>query len=206
MIIHECQQGSPEWYAVRLGKCTASCFSDATSSGRGKSPSITRKNYMIKLIAERMTGLPQESFSNKAMEWGSDTEQEAREYYEALNGVSVRQVGFIERNEDVGGSPDGLVGEPGMLEIKCPYSSTHLRWILAGKMPADHFKQVQGNLWVAEREWCDFISYDSRVHQRPYFCRRVYRDEDCIKELNIGITMFVTDMQEMMDKLTASPY
>ncbi len=199
-------QGSPEWYDIRLGKVTASCFTDATSAGKGKSPSVTRKNYMFKLIAERMTGLPQESYSNKAMEYGSETEQEAREYYEALNGVSVRQVGFIARDDDVGCSPDGLVGDDGMIEIKCPFSTTHIRYILADKMPAEYVKQVQGQLWVAEREWCDFISFDPRVSQRPSFIKRVYRDEDLIKKQHIKIVMFLTDLKDMYEKLTKSPY
>ena len=202
MIIHECQQGSPEWFAARLGKVTASNFADAIAGGQG----IVRKKLMIKLIAERMTGLPAESYSNKAMEHGTATEQEAREYYEALNGVSVRQVGFIERDEDTGASPDGLVGDDGTLEIKCPFPTTHIKYILADKMPADHVKQVQGGLWVAERKWCDFMSYDPRVRQRPSFIARVYRDEDDIKELHIKITMFITDMQKLMERLTASPF
>ena len=205
-IYDDIVQGSDAWFDLRLGKVTTSKFTDATSAGRGSAPSVTRKKYMLKLIAERMTGLPEESYSNKAMEWGSESEQEAREYYEALNGCEVRQVGFIERDEDVGCSPDGLVGDPGMLEIKCPYSTTHLGWILAGKMPADHLTQVQGQLWVAERDWCDFVSYDPRVKQRRYFCKRVYRDEDYIKELHIKIVMFVNEMKEMYDKLTRCPF
>ncbi len=201
-IYEDIIQGSPEWYAVRLGKCTASNFATATAGGTGK----TRKDYMIKLVAERMTGLPAESYSNKAMERGSGTEQEARQYYEALNGVTVRQVGFIARDEDVGCSPDGLVGEPGMTQFKCPYSTTHLKYILAGKMPTDYFKQVQGELWVAEREWSDFVSFDPRVKQRPYFCKRVYRDDAFIKELHIKIIMFVDEMKDMLNQLTKSPF
>ncbi len=199
-------QGSEEWGRLRLGKVTASCFSDATSAGRGSSPSVTRKKYMLKLVAERLTGLPQESYSNGAMEYGSETECEAREYYEALNGCSVLQVGFIERDEDTGCSPDGLVGDDGMLECKCPFSTTHIKYILADKMPAEYVKQVQGQLWVAEREWCDFMSYDPRVSQRLSFIKRVYRDEDYIKELHIKIVMFITEMKEMYDKLTKCPY
>jgi len=199
-------QGSDAWFDLRLGKVTTSNFTDATSAGRGSAPSVTRKKYMLKLIAERMTGLPEESYSNKAMEWGSETEHGACEYYEALNNVSVRHVGFIERDEDVGCSPDGLVGDPGMLEIKCPYSTTHLGWILADKMPAEYIKQVQGQLWVAERDWCDFVSYDPRVKQRRYFCKRVYRDEDYIKELHIKIVMFVNEMKEMYERLTRCPF
>ena len=206
MKIHECQQGSPEWFAARLGHVTASNFSAATSDGRGSSPSKTRKDYMLKLIAEKMTGLPSESYSNKAMERGTETEQEARDYYEALNGCEVRQVGFIERDKDTGGSPDGLVGDEGMLEIKCPYPTTHIRYILADKMPADYVKQVQGNLWVAERQWCDFVSFDPRVKQRPYFCKRVYRDDDDIQELHIKIVMFIDEMKAIIEKLTASPF
>ncbi len=195
-------QGSPEWYAVRNGMVTASNFADAIAGGQG----IVRKKLMIKLIAERMTGLSAESYSNKAMEHGTATEQEAREHYEALNGVSVRHVGFIERDEDTGASPDGLVGNDGMLEIKCPFPTTHIRYILADKMPSDYVKQVQGGLWVAERKWCDFMSYDPRVKQRPSFIVRVYRDEDYIKKLHIGIVMFVTEMKQLMERLTASPF
>ena len=145
-IYEDIIQGSPEWDAIRIGLVTASNFKDATSKGKGSAPSKTRKDYMIKLVAERLTGFPAESYSNKAMERGSGTEQEAREYYEALNRLTVRQVGFIARDDDVGGSPDGLVGDDGMLEIKCPFSTTHIKYILADKMPAEYVKQVQGNL------------------------------------------------------------
>lgn len=207
MIIYDdIIQGSPEWYAVRLGRVTASNFATATSKGKGSSPSKTRKDYMIRLVAERMTGLPSESYSNKAMEWGTETEQAAREYYKALNGVSVRQVGFIARDEDVGCSPDGLVGDDGMTQFKCPYPTTHLKYILAGKMPTDYFKQVQGELWVAEREWSDFVSFDPRVSQRPYFCVRIYRDDDYIKELHTKIIMFVDEMKDMLNQLTKAPF
>lgn len=206
MKIYDFIQGSDEWYAARLGKVTASKFATATASGRGSSPSKTRKDLMIKLIAERMTGMPEESYSNKAMEYGTETEQEAREYYEALNGVSVRQVGFIERDEDTGASPDGLIDDDGMLEIKCPFPTTHIKYILADKMPAEYVKQVQGQLWVAERKWCDFISFDSRVSQRPYFCKRVVRDETCISELEANIYLFIDDMKRLMEKLTKPPY
>ncbi len=207
-IYHDIIQGSPEWDAVRLGLVTASNFAAATSNGRGNSPSKTRKDYMIKLVAERMTGLPAESYSNKAMERGSETEQEARQYYEALNHVTVRQVGFIARDDDVGGSPDGLVGDDGMLEIKCPFPTTHIKYILADKMPAEYMKQVQGNLWVAgpKRNWCDFVSFDPRVKQRRYFCKRVLRDDAYIKELHIKIIMFVDEMKDMLNQLTKAPF
>ena len=214
MIIYDdIIQGSEAWDAIRLGRVTASNFPDVLALGKGQKKGTTsastskgRRDYMIKLVAERLTGLPSESYSNKAMERGSETEQEAREYYEALNGVTVRQVGFIARDDDVGGSPDGLVGNNGMIEIKCPFPTTHLRYILAGKEPTDYAKQDQGNLWVAEREWIDFISYDPRVRQRPFFCKRVYRNEPAIKELHIKIIMFVDEMKAMLNQLTKEPF
>lgn len=204
-------QGSPEWYAVRLGKVTASNLAKVLAKGKGSKgdivlPSKGRKDLMIRLVAERMTGLPSESYSNGAMEWGSQTECEAREYYEALNGVSVRQVGFIERDDDVGCSPDGLVGDGGMTQFKCPNSSTHIATILAGKMPTKHTPQVQTELWVAERKWCDFVSYDPRVSKRPYFCKRVYRDDDYIKQLGEKIDLFVDQMKDMLKQLQHCPY
>lgn len=202
MKIHECQQGSPEWYAVKLGKVSASCFSDAVAGGTG----ATRKKYMNNLIAERMTGKSENGYINATMERGLEVESLAREYYELLNDCPVRQVGFIERDENIGASPDGLVGADGMLEIKCPFSSTHISYIIEGRLPPTYKKQVQGQLWVAEREWVDFVSYDPRVHQKPYFCERVYRDEDYIKELQIKIYMFVADMKALIEKLTASPF
>lgn len=161
---------------------------------------------MIRLVAGRLTGLPQESYKNAAMDWGSETEQEARQYYAALNGVEVRQVGFIARDDDVGCSPDGLVGDDGMIEIKCPFSTTHIKYILADKMPAEYVKQVQGNLWVSERKWIDFISFDPRMSQRRAFIKRVYRDDKAIRELHIGIIMFVDDMKDMIDKLTTAAF
>lgn len=202
MIIHECQQGSDEWYALRLGKVTASCFSKAIAKGQGK----VRKTYMIQLIAERLTTEPQEGYSNNTMQRGQEIESAAREYYEMLNDCPVRQVGFVERDEYIGASPDGLIGEEGMIEIKCPFSSTHIEYLLAERLPPVYRKQVQGQLWVCEREWCDFVSYDPRVRQKPYFCERVYRDEDYIKELHIKIQMFIDEMNALMKTLTESPF
>ncbi|KKN39458.1 hypothetical protein LCGC14_0743280 [marine sediment metagenome] len=198
MIIHDCIQGPDDWYKLRLGKVTASCFGKAIAAGQGK----TRKTYMIQLIAERLTQSEQEGFSSAVMVRGQEIEPYAREYYELLNDVSIREVGFVERNENIGASPDGFIGEDGLIEIKCPLSTTHIATILADKVPTTHKPQIQGQLWVCEREWCDFVSYDPRVRQRPFFCERVYRDEDYIKELHIKIQMFIDEMNQMMQILT----
>lgn len=202
MKIHDCIQGSDEWRLARLGMVTASCFSKAIAGGQGK----TRKTYMIQLIAELMSGEPQEGYSNAVMQRGTDIEPLAREYYGQATGYTVRQVGFVERDSDVGASPDGLVGDDGMIEIKCPNSSTHIEYILSGKAPATYRAQIQGQLWVCERQWTDFVSFAPRIKDRPYFCVRVERDEDYIGKLETKIEMFVAEMKKELDKLTYSPF
>ena len=206
MKIIDCIQGSDEWLLARLGKVTGSKFAEATSDGRGSNPSETRKKYMEKRIAERMHKKPIASYSNENMDRGSELESLARERYEEINGLEVQQVGFVEYNEDIGCSPDGLIGDDGMLEIKCPLPHTHIRYLRENRLPTTYVKQVQGGLWVCEREWCDFFSFDPDNMMRPFFCKRVYRDEKIIKELHIKLIMFVTEMKETMDKLTANPF
>ncbi len=202
MNIIDCVQGSDEWYQARLGKVTASCFGHAIAGGQGK----TRKQYMIKLIAERMTGEHQMGYSNKFMENGSGTEPQAREYYELLNDCIVQEVGFCEFNENTGASPDGLIGEDGTLEIKCPLASTHIETILADRVPSVYVPQIQGTLWVTGRQWCDFVSYVPQMTNRPYWCKRVFRDEKNINVLKIGIESFIEDMLELMEKLNKSAF
>lgn len=191
-----CEQRSPEWFAARLGRITASHFSDVLSSGS------TRKTYMMKLLAERMTGEPLENYSNKWMQEGTEAEPRAREYYEGLNGVKVEQVGFVQLGDDMGASPDGLVGEKGILEIKCPLPNTHLGYILSNKLPSEYKAQAQGGLWVAEREWVDFVSFDSRVKSRPYWCIRVERDEKYIVELAKAVRKFADELNTLTEKVS----
>jgi len=191
-----CEQGTPEWFTFRLGRVTASHFSDVLSTGS------TRKTYLMKLLAERMTGEPLETFSAKWMEEASETEPQARDYYAELNGVGVEQVGFIELGDDIGCSPDGLVGDDGMVQIKCPFPSTHLGYILKGTLPSQYKAQVQGELWVADRQWSDFISFDARVKSRPYWSVRVLRDETYIKELEAAVTKFADELNTLTAKVS----
>jgi len=202
MIIHTMEQGSDKWRQIRLGKVTASVFSNATAGGAGK----TRTTLMRKLIAERLTDLPEESYSNSAMDWGTETEPLAREYYASINDCTVKEVGFVELSADVGASPDGLVGEDGLLEIKCPNSSTHIGYLLDNKMPSTYVKQVQGQMWVTGRLWTDFVSYDPRVSKRPYWSIRVERDEQVIAELEVKIDKFIDELKQVMEKLTGSQF
>lgn len=195
MLIIDCIQGSEEWFEAKLGVVSASNFSKVLNKGAG------RGLYMRKLIAERLTGVREESYKNAVMDNGSETEAEAREYYETAYDCKVKQVGFVLRDDDVGCSPDGLIGEKGSIEIKCPLSSTHVFNILSGKMPTEYIPQVQGLLWVTERQWCDFISFDPKVISRPVSVVRVERDVEYIIKLAAKVNVFVKELKETVDKI-----
>jgi len=200
MEIFDCQQGTDEWFKLKLGVVSASNFSKVLNKGTG------RGLYMRKLVAEKLTGVTQVSYSDKNMASGQELESVAREYYEKLNGCKVKQVGFIKMNEFVGASPDGLVGNDGELEIKCPIPSTHIENITKSKMPTVYIPQVQGQLLVTGRKWCDWVSFCPTMQKRPFFCIRVFRDEDYIKELHIKIQMFVNELKKIIEKLTVNEF
>lgn len=199
-IITGIEQGTNEWLALRFGWVTASKFKDVMAKGQGK----TRKSYMYQLAAEAITGEREESFSNSYMEWGTENEPAARAMYELESGNEVNEVAFIKLNDDVkiGCSPDGLINDDGMVEFKCPKTTTQIETFLSGKMPTTHKAQVQGQLWVAERQWCDFVSFDPRIDgDAGYFSVRVERDDDYIKGLGIACFNFSTDLQAMIKML-----
>jgi putative phage-type endonuclease len=196
MNILKVEQGSEAWYEAKLGVVSTSNFDKVLNTGSG------RGLYMRKLAAERLTGITQVGYSNENMENGLDIEPQAREYYEGLKGYSIEQVGFIKRDDWVGTSPDGLVSNDGQIEIKCPIPSTHIENILKAKMPTFYRSQVQGQLWVTERKWCDWISYCPTIKDRPFFSVRVFRDEKYIKVLEIAVEQFVNELKEMITKIT----
>jgi hypothetical protein len=189
----QCDQSSPEWYAARLGIPTASRFKDVLAKGEGK----TRKRYMLDLAGERLTGEPCEGFSNAHMERGKAMEDEARDLYMFMTDTECKGVGFI-RNGDKGASPDSLIDTNGMLEIKTKLPALQIECILADKLPSEHAAQVQGALWVAEREWLDFVSYWPKL---PLFVKRIYRDEDYIKNLAAEVAKFNSEMLELIEKI-----
>jgi len=202
MKFHNIEQGSQEWLDLRLGKITASRFKDVFSSGRGSAPSKTRASYMMQLVAEIITGLPQNSFQNDAMIHGNECEPQARSNYELYTGVEVDQIGFVSFNDLVGVSPDGLVGREGLLEIKCPKTTTQIQRYLDSVFPPEYKAQVQGQMWVCEREWCDFVSFDPRINgEARYFCTRVVRDDVFIKDMTKKINIFIGELSEILDKL-----
>lgn len=199
-IITGIDQGTEEWLALRFGWVTASKFKDVMAKGKYKS----RTAYLYKLAAEAITGEREESFSNSYMEWGTENEPAARAMYELESGNEVDEVSFIKLNdvEKIGCSPDGLIGDDGMVEFKCPKTTTQIETFLSGKMPSGHKAQVQGQLWVANRQWCDFVSFDPRVDGAAgYFTVRIERDEDYIKELAIACFKFSDDLKTMIETL-----
>ena len=202
-IIENVEQGSEEWHSMRLGKITASRMSDVMSKGRGKAPSKTSETYMIELITEIITGSAKPFFENDAMRWGTETEDQARAMYELNSGNEVKEVAFIEHSDHIGVSPDGLIGEDGLLEIKCPTSITQIKRALSDSYSADYKAQIQMQLWVSGREWCDFLSFDPRIDcDASYLLERVYRDEEYIEEMKVKTNSFVENILEQLNKLT----
>jgi len=194
MIIHNCEQGSEEWFAVKCGKISASHFKDVLCQGD------EYEKYMRRVLSERMSGETHPSSCNKAMKNGTKLEPQARACYERSFG-KVNQVGFVEMNEYVGCSPDGLIGDDGGLEIKCPYPSTHIDYILKNRMPSVYVPQVQGSLWVTGRKWWDFASFCPQIKDNPLWFIRVERDEKKINVLSIAVETFIQEMIEMEIKV-----
>lgn len=200
------EQGSPEWFAERLGKVTASRISDLlakTKTGWGAS----RANYAAQLVAERLTGVPAETFSNAAMKWGTEMEPEARSAYEFYSGLSVVETGFVPHPvlSQSGASPDGLVGDLGLVEIKCPNTATHIETLLGGVVPSKYNLQMQWQLACTGREWCDWVSYDPRMPEAMrLFTERVMRDGGLIKEVEAEARTFLAEIEATVLNLKAS--
>ncbi len=199
------QQGSEEWLKIRLGKVTASRISDViakTKSGWGAS----RGNYMAELIAERLTGTPAEKYVNGPMQWGTEREPDARAAYEFLHDATVTQVGFLPHPSIAmsGASPDGLVGDGGMVEIKCPNTATHIETIMGQAVPAKYVAQMQWQMRCADRGWCDFVSYDPRLPEAmSLFVKRVDYNYEFISETEKLVTEFLAELDAKLASLTA---
>ncbi len=191
--IFNCEQGSPEWIACRLGIPTASKFATILAKGREGGASKTRKEYLFKLLGERVTGEQMYNYQNDHMERGKQMEDEARNLYSFREDVDCERVGFI-RNFGAGCSPDSLIGDKGMLEIKTKLAHIQCEVLVTGNLPSEHTAQLQGQLWIAEREWVDFVSYWPKT---PLFVRRVYRDDAYIKDLAKAVELFLHELATM---------
>jgi putative phage-type endonuclease len=198
------EQGSDEWKVARLGHVTASNMADVMSKGKGSAEAIGRYKYKVRLVAERLTQTAAESFSNAAMEWGVEQEQFAAMEYEAANNVLTDKTGFW-LHPDIkwlGVSPDRLVGHEGLIEVKCPNTTTHLGYLFENKIPTDYFKQIQCQLWVTGRQWCDFVSYDPRLPKRnQLLIVRTERDESLIAEMEAETLKFLDEVENLIIKL-----
>src|SRR6185369_15500125 len=185
-------QGSPEWFAERLGKVTASRVADVvarTKSGWGAS----RANYMAELVAERLTGTNAEGYTNAAMQWGVDHESDARLAYELMAGATVEPAGFVPHPSiaESGASPDGYVGA-GLIEIKCPNTATHIETLLGQSVPGKYVTQIQWQLACTGLDWCDFVSFDPRMPgSMSLFIKRVHRDDKLIASLERDVVDFL---------------
>lgn len=195
-------QGSDEWFEIRLGLVTGSISATVQAKGRGGGPSLTRADEMFELALERIHNRPRPAgYKSADMIHGTETEPEARSHYELMEGVMVEQVGFVTLNDDVGCSPDGFVGEDGLVEIKCPKNRTQYNRFLAGVFPKEYNAQVQFLLWVTGREWCDFISFASDMMAMKYFKIRVMRDEEYIETLEKEVDKFVTELKALVNTI-----
>jgi putative phage-type endonuclease len=198
------EQRSPEWYAARLGKVTASRVADIiakTKSGY----STSRANYMAELVCERLTGKQGDFYQNAAMAWGTETEPMARSAYEAHSGNLVTETGLVLHPSiaDAGASPDGLIDEDGLVEIKCPNTSTHIDTLLDEKVPSKYVTQIMWQMACTERKWCDFVSFDPRMPEHmQIFVKRVERDDDMIIELEREVEKFLSELDEKINKLS----
>jgi putative phage-type endonuclease len=197
------EQGTPEWFAQRLGKVTASRIADIMAKTK-TGVSASRGNYLAQLVAERLTGQSADTFKSGAMQHGTETEPQARMVYEAETGQIVTEVAMINHPtiEMSGASPDGLVGTDGLVEIKCPNTSTHIASLMADKAPSGYIPQMQWQMACTGRAWCDFVSFDPRMPEdMQLLIKRVPRDEALIAEYEAEVIKFLAEVQETVDKL-----
>lgn len=198
------QQGTDAWHLARLGRVTASRIADVLATIK-RGEAAARANYRAELVAERLTGKRQESYSNAAMQWGTETEPLARVWYESEVGVVVQETGFVEHPTIAmsGASPDGLVADSGLVEIKCPNTQTHIETMLAKRVPPRYTPQIHWQMACTGREWCDFVSFDPRLpEQTQIFIKRVERDEKYIKDtLEPEVIRFLEEVEKTVEQL-----
>lgn len=197
-----CQQHSDEWFKARLGKATASRFSDILAEIKS-GEAASRRNYRAQLICEILTGEWAKIYETHEMREGTENEPLARVEYEMATGHTVQEVGFcLHDTLDAGCSPDGLIGEDGMIQIKCPNTANHLDALMEDKVPSKHIAQIQGEMWITGRRWSDFVSYDPRLPSNlQLFIKRVHRDEVFINELEHKVAAFLEELQDEIRKL-----
>ncbi len=198
------EQRTEEWFAARLGKVTASRVADVLAKIKS-GESASRKNYKMELVVQRLTNKVGESFTNAAMEWGTEQEPFARMAYEAHTGTFVKEEGFVDHPtiEGFGCSPDGIVGE-GLIEIKCPNTANHIETVLENKAPSKYIPQMQCQMACTGAKWCDFVSFDPRVPEDlQLFVVRVERDQEYIDAMEVEVKQFLSEVLDLFNQLKA---
>lgn len=195
--IFNCEQNSSDWFACRLGIPTGSMFATVMAKGKDGGASLTRKTYLYKLAGEIIVGEPAENFQNDHMIRGQQMEAEARDLYAFMTDLIPQQVGFI-RNGAKGCSPDSLIGNSGVLEVKSKLPHLTIECLLRGEFPAEHRAQCQGALWVSEREWVDIAVYWKGL---PLFIKRAGRDEAYISKLSAAVDEFNEELAGIVERV-----
>ncbi len=199
------EQGSEAWFAQKLGKVGASHISDIMAKTKS-GPAATRKNYMMKLLCERLTGKREESYTNSAMQRGTDCEPHARSAYEVDKGVMVVESDFVVHPsiEMAGASPDGLVGDDGLVEIKCPNTAQHVEFLRFGQIDTGYQLQMMFQMICTGRKWCDFVSYDDRMPvELQYKCVRFPFDSVRAIEITSEVAAFLKELAELETEMKA---
>lgn len=206
-MIVECEQRTDAWYEARCGSLGASAIADALAKLKdGKTPGATSTNLRAKLVVERLTGVQEDGYKSAAMQYGIDNEDAARIAYETRCGVFVQQVGLVKHPTIEGShaSPDGLVGNDGLIEIKCPNSATHIETLRTGKVPTKYVYQMQWQMRCTGRAWCDFVSFDPRLPEKlQLWVKRIDRDDALIAKLETGVIEFLDGVRADVEALEA---
>ena len=200
------EQRTPEWIAARAGKVTASRVADIVAKTKS-GYSTSRANYMAELLCERLTGKAADFFQSSAMQWGTETEPMACAAYESHSGNLVAATGLMihPEIEMSGASPDGLIDEDGLIEIKCPLTATHIDTLLGKSVPGKYITQIHWQMACTGRTWCDFVSFDPRMPaEMQLFVKRVERDEKLVQELEREVRLFLTELDEKIEALTSA--
>ena len=200
------QQRTEEWWSARCGRVTASKVKDVMAKGRGDAPSATRKNYMMELLCERLTGKPggPDLSRNAAVQRGVELEPLARAAYEIGTGNMVTETGCFSHSKIDGfiASPDGLVGSVGSIECKCPNTATHVATLQSGKHDPQYEWQMLAQMACADREWVDFVSFDDRLPEElQYACFRFHRDESRIRDMESEVKLFLEELAELEEDM-----
>ncbi len=198
-------QGTTEWFVARRGFASASRMADILAKTKS-GPAASRANYAAQIVAERLTGVVEQSYTSVAMQRGTELEPEARAAYSFMRDVDVQEVGFILHPtiEWSGASPDGLVGDDGLVEFKCPSTATHIETLETEKVDRRYLLQMQWQMACTGRAWCDYASYDPRMPPgMSLFIKRVPRDAALIAELESEVSLFLSEIQKTIDGLRA---